>query len=128
MLKLRYFVLAIALPAAAPAADPGLLRLVMPDAKVIAGIQVDQSKNTAFGQYVLSHMQVDDQGLNKFIQATGFDPRRDVSEIVIASNWSSATPQSRWLVLAKGQFDPKNRRGCGGERRPPFELPGRHDY
>ncbi len=105
MLKLRYFVLAVAVQAAALAADPGLLRLVMPDAKVIAGLQVNQSKNSVFGQYVLSHMQMDDLSLNKFIQDTGFDPRRDVSEIVIASNWTSTDPQSRWLVLAKGVFD-----------------------
>ncbi|MBZ5611223.1 MAG: hypothetical protein LAP38_23425 [Acidobacteriia bacterium] len=105
MLKLRSLVLVIAIQAAALAADPALLRLVMPDAKVIAGIQVDQSKNSVFGQYVLSHMQVDDQSLSKFIQDTGFDPRRDVREIVIASNWTSTSPQSRWLVLAKGVFD-----------------------
>lgn len=105
MIKLRTSVLLIAVQAAALAADPALLRLVMPDAKVIAGIQVDQSKNSVFGQYVLSHMQVNDHSLNKFIEETGFDPRRDVSEIVIASNWTSTNPQSRWLVLAKGVFD-----------------------
>src|SRR5579864_6687532 len=105
MLKLRYVVLALALQAAALAADPGLLRLVMPDAKVVAGIQVDQTKNSLFGQYVLSHMQVDDESFQKFVAETGFDPRHDVSEIVMASNWSSSTPQTRWLVLAKGIFD-----------------------
>jgi hypothetical protein len=88
------------------AADPALLQLVMPDAKVIAGIQVDQTKNSLFGQYVLSHMQVDDNGFKNFIAQTGFDPRRDVSEIVIASNWESNSPASRWLVMARGNFDP----------------------
>jgi hypothetical protein len=105
MIKLRYFVLAAALQAAALAADPALLRLVMPDAKVVAGLQVDQAKSSLFGQYVLSHMQVDDASFQKFVAQTGFDPRRDVSEIVIASNWQSSTPESRWLVLAHGAFD-----------------------
>jgi hypothetical protein len=36
--------------------------------------------------------------------ATGFDPRRDLSEVLIASNASQNDP-SRWLVLAKGTFD-----------------------
>jgi hypothetical protein len=107
MIKLRNFgPLVLALQATAfAAADPGLLRLVMPDAKVIAGLQVRETKNSAFGQYVLSHMQVDDAGFKKFIAQTGFDPRRDVTEIVMASNWEQSTPQSRWLVAAHGSFN-----------------------
>jgi hypothetical protein len=66
---------------------------------------VDRARDSVFGQFVLAHMQVDDAGFNKFIAETGFDPRRDVREIVIASNWQSSTPESRWLVMAKGSFD-----------------------
>ncbi|HLK18603.1 MAG TPA: hypothetical protein VKT81_06585 [Bryobacteraceae bacterium] len=87
------------------AADPRLLRLMMPDAKVIAGLQVQQTKNSAFGEYVLSHMQVEDAGFKKFITQTGFDPRRDVTEIIMGSNWEQATPQNRWLVAARGTFN-----------------------
>lgn len=108
MIKLRHLsgVLVLAVQASAfAAADPGLLRLVMPDAKVIAGLQVQQTKNSLFGQYVLSHMQVEDAGFKKFIAATGFDPRRDVTEIVMASNWEQSTPESRWLVAARGSFN-----------------------
>src|SRR5882724_1734954 len=87
------------------ATDPSLLRLVMPDAKVVAGLQVTQTKNSLFGQFVLSHMQVEDESFKKFMTQTGFDPRRDVSEIVMASNWEQATPESRWLVVARGNFN-----------------------
>ena len=106
MTNLRCLAVALALPICTWAADPALLRLVMPDAKVIAGIQVDQTKNSLFGQYVLSHMQVDDGGFKNFIAQTGFDPRRDVSEILIASNWESNSQAGRWLVMARGTFDP----------------------
>ena len=34
----------------ATAADPQLLNLVMPDAKVLAGVNVDQAKTSPFGQ------------------------------------------------------------------------------
>jgi hypothetical protein len=105
MNKLRRLAVLLALPIATWAADPGLLKLVMPDAKVIAGIQVDQTKNSVFGQYILSHMQVDDTGFKSFIAQTGFDPRRDVSEIMIASSWTSNDAASRWLVMARGTFD-----------------------
>jgi hypothetical protein len=107
MIKLRNFgALIFALQVTTFAAvDPGLLRLVMPDAKVIAGLQVRETKNSLFGQYVLSHMQIEDAGFKKFIAQTGFDPRRDVTEILMASNWEQSTPQSRWLVAARGTFN-----------------------
>ena len=107
MAKLRnaFFAL-LAIQAAALAADPGLLSLVMPDARVIAGAQVDQTKNSLFGQYVLSHMQPDDENFKKFMADTGFDPRRDVNEIVMASNFEHNTPESRWLIAARGVFNP----------------------
>lgn len=106
MIKLRQLAVLLSLPVATwAAADPALLKLVMPDAKVIAGIQVDQTRNSLFGQYVLSHMQVDDAGFKSFIAETGFDPRRDVNEILIASNWESTGAGSRWLVMARGSFD-----------------------
>jgi len=104
-MKLRLIPVILAVQAAAFAADPSLLRMVMPDAKVIAGIQVAQTKNSLFGQFVLSHMQVDDAGFQKFAAQTGFDPLRDVSEILIASNWQSSSPESKWLVMARGTFN-----------------------
>ena len=108
MRKLRCFlpVLTLAiLPAGLFAADSGLLRLVMPDAKVVAGLQVDRTRDSQFGQFVLSQMQLNDPAFQKFVVETGFDPRKDIKELVIASNWQSASAQSRWLVMAKGAFD-----------------------
>lgn len=87
------------------AADASLLSLVMPDAKVIAGLHVDKAKGSPFGMYVLSHMQLDDPDFVKFIAATGFDPRRDVTDVVVAANGLTYDP-SHWLVLAKGTFQP----------------------
>jgi len=36
------------------AVDPGLLNLVMPDAKFLAGVRVDQSEASPFGQFLLA--------------------------------------------------------------------------
>jgi hypothetical protein len=105
MIKFRRFALLLALPLGAFAADPALLKLVMPDSQVVAGLQVDQAKGSLFGQYVLSHLSVNDTQLGQFTSQTGFDPRSDVSEIVIASNWKSNTPDNRWLVAAHGNFN-----------------------
>jgi hypothetical protein len=85
------------------AADPMLLNLVMPDAKVVAGVNVQQAKGTPFGQYVLNLMQTNDAHLQQLVTLTGFDPRRDVNELLVASD---GQPQSHTgLALARGTFD-----------------------
>jgi hypothetical protein len=99
------FAVLLALPMGAFAADASLLQMVMPDSQVVAGLQVTQAKSSLFGQYVLSHLSVNDNKLQEFTSQTGFDPTQDVSEIVIASNWKTNTPDNRWLVLAHGTFN-----------------------
>jgi hypothetical protein len=85
------------------AADPQLLNLVMPDAKVLAGVNVEQAKGTQFGQYVLNQVQTQDAQMQQLVALTGFDPRRDVRELLVASD---GTPGSKTgLALAKGSFD-----------------------
>lgn len=102
----RFALSALLIPAAfMSAADTGLLTLVMPDAKILSGLSVEQSKASPFGQYVLSQMQPDDQNFQTFMAATGFDPRRDVREILVASLASKDQAKGN-LVLARGTFDP----------------------
>jgi hypothetical protein len=85
------------------AADPVLLNLVSPDAKVVAGVNVEQAKGTQFGQYILNQMQTNDAHLQQLVALTGFDPRRDVRELLVSSD---GNPQSKTgLALARGNFD-----------------------
>jgi len=85
---------------AALAADPTLVGLVMPDAKILTGIQVDRSQASPFGQYVLAKTQFNDPGFLKFVADTGFDPRNDLREIVAATG---GTEQNS-IVLGRGSF------------------------
>jgi len=85
------------------AADPILLNLVMPDAKVVAGVNVQQAKGSLFGQYVLNQIQTHDADMQKLIALTGFDPRRDVSEVLVASDGLPGSKNG--LALARGNFD-----------------------
>ncbi|MGA2879516.1 MAG: hypothetical protein ABSG13_11235 [Bryobacteraceae bacterium] len=105
MINLRRLAVLFILPLGAFAADPALLQMVLPDSQVVAGLQVNQAKSSLFGQYVLSHLSVNDTKLGEFTAQTGFDPTKDVSEIVIASNWKPNTPANQWLVLADGTFN-----------------------
>jgi hypothetical protein len=80
--------------------DPTLLKLVMPDAQAITGIQADSVRSSPFGQYVISQVQIDPE-LNRIIGLTGFDPRRDLHEIVAAGNGTQ-----NGLVIGRGNFQP----------------------
>jgi len=89
----------------ASAADSQLLSMVMPDAKVVAGVNVDSAKASPFGLYILTQMQSNNTDLQQLITLTGFDPTRDVHEVLAAT---AATPGSKTitgLVLARGNFD-----------------------
>ncbi len=85
------------------AADPALIKLIPQDATFIAGIHADQIKNSRFGQYILDQLKDEDAKLNKFITSTGFDPRRDLTELVVAGK--DGQKHGQMLVIAKGRFD-----------------------
>jgi hypothetical protein len=86
------------------AADPAMLNLLMPDAKVVSGINVQQAAASPLGLYVLSLMGPQDQQIQQFISILGFDPRKDVTELLMASNGTTATAATSSLVLARGRF------------------------
>jgi hypothetical protein len=92
----------IVLSAAAFAADAPLLSLVDPGAKVIGGMHVDRTLASPLGRYLLSQMNDDDAEFRKFIDMTGFDPRTDVREVVMAS---SDTTRKSGFVAARGVFN-----------------------
>ncbi|HEY7337259.1 MAG TPA: hypothetical protein VH639_20380 [Bryobacteraceae bacterium] len=95
--------LSLALPAMS-AVDPALLNLAMPDAQALTGVLVDQVQSSPFGQYVLSQIQID-PALNQIMSATGFDPRKDLHEIVAASASTPGQPPTG-LVVGRGVFQP----------------------
>lgn len=87
----------------APAADQQLMNLVMPDARVVAGVNVEQAKTSAFGTYLLS-MMPNDAGFQQFTTLTGFNPRTDLQEILVAT--SGDVSHRSGLMLARGKFKP----------------------
>jgi hypothetical protein len=89
---------------AAAAVDPALLALAPPDTKAFVGIQVDQAQSSSLGQYLLSHMD-SDSGLDKFATLTGFDPRHDLSQVLIATNGKQG-PLGSAVIFGRGSFQP----------------------
>ncbi len=87
---------------AAFGADPQLMNLVMPDAKVLAGMNVTNAKISPLAQFILTQAPGTDQHLQAFIAATGFDPRQDIAEVLAASAGDPAHPSG--LLLIRGTF------------------------
>lgn len=99
-----YLATGLFLASTAFGADAGLLNLVMPDAKVIAGMDIARAKASPFGQFFMKNMNLKDEDLAKFTAMTGFDPTRDLTEVVIASI-DTNTKGNNAILLVRGNFD-----------------------
>jgi hypothetical protein len=76
--------------------DPALATLVPPDATLLVGAKLDKLRETAVYQKHFDQMPL--PRLDDFAKQTGLDPRKDVWEMLFASNGS-------WGVLmARGKF------------------------
>jgi hypothetical protein len=111
------------LTASLPAADQQLVNMVMPDAKIVAGVNVESTRHSPFGTFLLAQIPSSDPGLQKFITATGFNPQADLQEILMATAGVPASPtmaldpktgavealaspkSMRGLIMARGNFN-----------------------
>ncbi len=85
--------------------DHGLLNLVPQGTQALAGFQINQGKASALGQYLLQRASSRDPQFQKFIDATGFDPRRDLQEVLVATPGPATAGKRNVVVLARGTFD-----------------------
>jgi len=101
---LPVLVLAAAMSLPMAAADPTMLKAVMPDAEFVAGADIDKVMNSPFGQFALSKIGAEEQKLQKMIEMTGFDPRRDLREVLVASKGMGGG-KDHAVIMARGTFD-----------------------
>src|SRR5579863_10017825 len=85
------------------AADPALLNLVMPDAKIFAGVNVERILASPIGKEIDSKIQNEAPQLQQIFTATGFDLRRDLKEILIAGTYRAQNAPR--LILVRRSFD-----------------------
>ncbi len=100
----KLLVLSIFFGALACAADSSLLNLVMPDAQVLCGANVERILGSQIGKEIGSQIQGKFGELQQAIQKTGFDPTRDLKEVLIAATGKGQNGPA--LVLVRGSFDP----------------------
>ncbi|MBI3208774.1 MAG: hypothetical protein HYZ37_07720 [Candidatus Solibacter usitatus] len=103
-MKLRLFFAVLAIAANALfGADQELLKLIPADAEFVAGIHAGQIRNSRFGQFLLDQIKSDDKNMEQFISMSGFDPRRDLDEMIVVAPGTLGA--KRTLVAARGRFD-----------------------
>ena len=104
-MRLQPTLLSLVLSASAIfAADPALLSLVMPEARMVAGVDVERARDSFLGKKLMEQFNSKDREFGKFVALTGFDPRRDLKEIIVATpNADTKNPPA--LVVLRGAFD-----------------------
>jgi hypothetical protein len=101
---LKYLVISlISLAVPAFPLDPAMLNIVSPDATALVGIDVVRVRASPFGQLLIDQVTQRAGNLDKIASATGFDPRRDLQEVLVAASGTGATSQG--LIVARGTFD-----------------------
>ncbi len=91
--------------------DPALLALVPADSTMLAGIKMEKVRETALYKKYAANPRIKEP-LDAFEKQTGLDARKDLWEILIASNGKAKS-----VVLARGSFS-----GMGLE--PTIDKPG----
>jgi hypothetical protein len=81
---------------AQPRADNVLVKMVPPGSTSLVGARMDQIKTTEFYRKLLEQQKIPQ--LERFANETGFDPRRDVREMLFASTATGG------VLLARGSF------------------------
>jgi hypothetical protein len=114
-----------ALAPAYAAVDPALLALVPPGSKVVVGIDFERARSSPFGQFMTTRMNSTDASMAQFIADTGFDPRKDLQQALLAATEPSGKGDpSKAAILARGNFDQdriKAAASAKGIRPQPFQ-------
>ena len=99
MRTLPFLLLAAAVAQAAPRIDNVLLRMVPPGTTGLVGAHMDQLEASDLFQKLTAQQKLPQ--LDQFARETGFDPRRDVREVLLVSGPSGT------VLLARGKFNLK---------------------
>ncbi len=83
--------------------DSTLAALMPPDATMLAGVRMEAVRSTPLYKKLLASQLL--QRLDDFVRETGFDPRRDVRELLIGSSGKDV------IIAARGTFHESNFEG-----------------
>jgi hypothetical protein len=87
----------------AAALDPALIDFIMPDARLVVGVDIAQMRSSPLNASFTNSVQGANPELQKLMAAAGFDPMRDLQELIFASPGLGKNPPA--LLVARGSFD-----------------------
>lgn len=80
--------------------DPALATLIPPDAITLVGVKADTLRSTEFyKRWITAHPQPQ---LEEFVKKTGLDPRKDIWELLVASDGKNTVAMARGKFSATG--------------------------
>lgn len=101
-------------PSATIVPDAALMPLIPADTTILSGVRMAELKKTPVYQRLLAEQKLPQ--LDEFAQETGIDPRKDIWDIILASNGKTT------IALIRGQFTEGGIAGSGME--PKLEKKG----
>jgi hypothetical protein len=96
LLKTILFLFTAALAAAQPRVDNVLIRMIPPGATSLVGAHMDEIESTGFYRRLIEQRKLPE--VDRFAKETGFDPRRDVRELLFANTATGG------VLLVRGAF------------------------
>jgi len=120
--KLPAIFIASTLALAAPRVDNVLEKMVPPDANSLVGARMDVIKSTSLYQKLIAAQKLPQ--MDQFAGDTGFDPRRDVRELLFVTTGSRGR-----VLLARGAFHPNPEvlKGVRKTRHGQYEIWGQEN-
>jgi hypothetical protein len=80
------------------------MTMVMPDARIMAGMNATKARTSPFGQFVVLKVSLLGAEVQPLIAASGFDPFQDVTEVLCATAADPSKPTG--IMLVRGNFNP----------------------
>jgi hypothetical protein len=101
----RLFPALLAVASVAPAADPALLDLIMPDTRVVFGMDFSRLQSSPIAEGLRRGLQAGMQAgggvqFQKLLGGIGFDPFRDIHEILVATTGTGKNPPALFILQA----------------------------
>src|SRR5579862_82453 len=105
----KLFIFTVLLPGLAAAADPAMLELIMPDARMVMEVNLDRIVASPIGQAMSDQMKAELQSLRgdwqqPLASLSGLDWNRFAQEVIFAS--AKPGKDSASLVIVRGLLDP----------------------
>ena len=105
-------------PSATIVPDAALMPLIPADTLILTGVRMTELKKTPVYRKLMAENKLPQ--IDEFAKETGIDPRKDIWEIILASNGKTT------IALVRGQFTEGGIAGSGLEPR--LEKKARADF